>query len=104
MLNETFQALSDPTRRAILGLLVDRERSVNELVDQFDLTQSTVSRHLQVLERAHLITRRRDGQRRLCALATESLAEVDEWMETYRRFWSERLDRLDKVVSDRSRQ
>ena len=98
MLDTTFAALSDPTRRGILALLAEREHSVGELVEQFPITQSAVSRHLNVLEQASLIGRRRDGQRRFCALRSEALAEVDLWMERYRRMWDGKMRRLDKAL------
>ncbi len=101
MLDNTFAALADPTRRAILGLLAENELSVGELVDQFSITQSAVSRHLNVLEHANLIERRRHGQRRICALRAEPLAEVDDWVMRYRKYWQEGLKRLDKVVTKR---
>ena len=103
-MDATFSALSDPTRRAILGLLANEELSVGELVDQFSITQSAVSRHLNVLEHANLIERRRVGQRRVCTLRTEPLAELDKWMEQYRAFWQDKLNRLDKVVAKRKKQ
>ncbi|WP_299394529.1 helix-turn-helix transcriptional regulator [Pelagibius sp.] len=102
MLDTTFAALSDPTRRTILDLLAEREHSVGELVDHFPITQSAVSRHLNVLEQAALIERRRDGQRRLCALRAETLAEVDRWMERYRRMWVGKLQRLDRAIQKRA--
>ncbi len=98
MLNATFSALSDPTRRAIVGLLADNELSVGEVVDEFDLTQSAISRHLDVLENAGLIARRREGQRRVCTLSAEPLEELHEWLEGYRRFWTGSLRRLDKTL------
>ncbi|WP_299623779.1 helix-turn-helix transcriptional regulator [Pelagibius sp.] len=101
MLDTTFAALSDPTRRSILDLLAERDHSVGELVEQFPITQSAVSRHLNVLEQADLIERRREGQRRLCALRTGPLSEVDHWMERYRRMWTEKMKRLDKAVQKR---
>lgn len=101
MLDATFAALSDPTRRSILDLLAERDYSVGELVEQFPITQSAVSRHLNVLEQADLIERRREGQRRLCALRTGPLAELDHWMERYRRMWTEKMKRLEKAVQKR---
>ena len=98
MLDTTFSALSDPTRRSILEFLADGDLSVGELVDEFSISQSAVSRHLQVLEHAGLVTRRRDGQRRLCSLNGEPLREADEWIARYRAFWEARLDRLDRVL------
>lgn len=102
MLDNTFAALSDPTRRGILALLAEREHSVGELVDRFPITQSAVSRHLNVLEQATLIERRREGQRRLCVLRSEALAEVDLWMERYRRMWDGKMQRLDKALKKRN--
>lgn len=103
MLDSTFAALSDPTRRGILALLAEREHSVGELVDCFPITQSAVSRHLNVLEQATLIERRREGQRRLCVLRSEALVEVDRWMERYRLMWDSKMHRLDKVLKKRKR-
>jgi len=103
MLDNTFAALADPTRRAILGLLAENELSVGELVDRFPITQSAISRHLNVLEHANLVERRRDGQRRICALRAEPFAEVDEWMERYRTYWQEGLKRLGEVVTERKK-
>ena len=99
MLNETFAALADPTRRAILGLLADQDLSVGEVVDHFDIAQSGISRHLNVLEEARLIHRRRDGQRRVCSLQPHSLSEIDAWIEPYRRHWEDALGRLEKTVT-----
>lgn len=99
MLNATFSALADPTRRAIIGLLAEDELSVGEVVENFGLTQSAISRHLDVLENAQLIERRRVGQRRLCTLSAEPLQELSEWLEGYRRFWTGSLQRLDKTLA-----
>ena len=94
MLDSTFAALADPTRRTILELLQSGDKSVGELVDEFPITQSAVSRHLQVLEHAGLVTRQQDGQRRLCQLNAAPLHEANEWIEAYRAQWEARLDRL----------
>lgn len=103
MLNETFAALADPTRRAILGLLADRDLSVGEVVDHFDIAQSGISRHLNVLEDARLIRRRREGQKRVCSLRPQSLSEVDDWIEPYRHHWDDALKRLEKTVRRKGR-
>ena len=103
MLNETFSALAAPTRRAILGLLAESELSVGEVVDHFDIAQSGISRHLNVLEDAKLIHRRREGKRRVCCLNPQSLSEVDAWIEPYRQHWNEALTRLEKTVTKRRR-
>jgi len=94
-LSATFSALADPTRRAILARLALGETSVSELAEPFDMSLPAVSKHLKVLERAGLITRGRAAQWRPCRLEPEALKGVDDWLEHYRRLWSERLDRLD---------
>lgn len=103
MLNETFAALSDPTRRAILGLLSDQDLSVGELVNHFDIAQSGITRHLNVLENAELIERERAGQRRICRLKPKALEPVDEWIEPYRHHWGDALKRLEKTVTRKKR-
>ena len=99
MLDTTFAALSDPTRRGILEMLQSKERSVGELVEEFPITQSAISRHLQVLEHAGLIRREQDGQRRLCILNADPLHEANEWIETYRSQWEDRFDRLGNLLA-----
>lgn len=97
-LDETFGALADPTRRAILARLASGEASVKELMEPFHLSQPAISKHLQVLERAGLISRSRDAQRRPCRLEAERLKEAADWIEHYRRFWTESFDRLDDYL------
>ncbi len=94
-LTATFSALADPTRRAILARLALGQASVNELVEPFSLSQPAISKHLKVLERAGLITRGRQAQWRPCKLEGTALKDVADWLEPYRRFWEERLDRLE---------
>ena len=93
-LDLVFSALADPTRRAILARLALGESAVGELAQPFDMTLPAISKHLKVLERAGLIARGRDAQRRPCRLAAEPLREVLEWVSDYRQFWDQRLDRL----------
>ena len=93
-LDATFAALADPTRRAILARLARGEATVNELARPFAISLPAVSRHLKVLERAALISRRIDGQHRHCRLNGAALAAASDWLEFYRRFWSDSLDRL----------
>ncbi len=95
-LTETFAALADPTRRAILTRLADGEATVNELAEPFPITVQAVSKHLKVLERAGLITRGRSAQLRPSRLRGDRLGEAAEWLEKYRPFWQERLDRLEQ--------
>jgi DNA-binding transcriptional ArsR family regulator len=90
----TFAVLAEPSRRRILDLLRERERSVGELVEDLRLSQSGVSKHLRVLREAGLVGVRVDAQRRLYQLRAEPLVEVDAWLQPYRRFWSARLDAL----------
>ena len=100
VLDRTFAALADPTRRAILGRLADGEASVTELAAPFDMTLPAVSKHLKVLERAGLITRTRRAQWRPCRLEPEPLKEASDWLQEYRRCWEERLDRLDEYLQE----
>src|SRR5512139_1647946 len=99
-LDATFLALADPTRRAILARLARGEASVTELAEPFDMSQPAVSKHLKVLERAGLVTRGRDAQRRPCRLEARPLAVATEWLETYRRFWASSFLRLDAVLDE----
>jgi DNA-binding transcriptional ArsR family regulator len=94
-LDATFTALADPTRRAILARLAKGEATVMELAEPFDMSLPAISKHLKVLERAGLISRGRDAQRRPCRLEAAPLKEVTEWAEHFVRVWEERLDRLD---------
>ena len=93
-LSQTFQALADPTRRAILARLFEGEATVNELAAPFDKSLPAISRHLKVLERAGLITRDRDAQYRPSTLRVEPLKEAANWMAPYRELWEGRMDRL----------
>ncbi len=97
-LDATFAALADPTRRAIVARLAQGDATVLELAAPFDISLPAISRHLKVLERAGLIARGKDAQRRPCSLRTEALGEVIAWTEHTRRAWEERLDRLDDYL------
>ena len=99
-LSATLSALADPTRRAILARLALGQSSVTELAQPFAMSLPAVSKHLKVLERAHLIERSRDAQWRPCRLAPAPLKDVDAWLEQYRRLWDERLDRLDQYLKE----
>jgi DNA-binding transcriptional ArsR family regulator len=90
----TWSALSDPNRRAILGLLLERPRPVGELVERLELTQPATSKHLRVLREAGLVQVSTDAQRRVYALEPGPLAELDVWLAPYRRVWNESLDAL----------
>jgi DNA-binding transcriptional ArsR family regulator len=95
-----YSALAEPSRRQILDLLRGGERSVGELVARVGLSQPGVSKHLKVLREAGLVEVRPDGKRRWYGLRAEPLAEVAEWLEPYRRHWSERLDALERHLED----
>lgn len=99
-LSDTFQALADPTRRAILARLALGEASVGELAEPFDMSGPAVSKHLKVLERAGLISRGREAQWRPCKLEAAGLKDVDDWLERYRKFWEQRFDQLDDYLKD----
>ena len=99
-LDATFAALADPTRRAILARLALGEASVNELAKPFDMSQPAISKHLKVLERAGLISRGQDAQRRPRRLEAKPLAEADEWLEKYRQLWEKRFRHLDDLLEE----
>src|SRR5215471_19338238 len=99
-LDVTFAALADPTRRAILARLVRGEASVQELAEPFAMSQPAISKHLKVLERAGLISRGRDAQRRPCRLESKPLADANEWLERYRELWESSFQRLDTLLDE----
>jgi DNA-binding transcriptional ArsR family regulator len=99
-LSTTFAALADPTRRAILARLADGEATVTELAAPFQMSLPGVSKHLKVLEVAGLISKSRDAQWRPCRLESKPLRDVADWMNTYRRFWDESLERLDGYLQE----
>jgi DNA-binding transcriptional ArsR family regulator len=99
-LSATFSALADPTRRAILARLALGETTVNELAKPFKMSGPAVSKHLKVLERAGLIDRSRDAQWRPCKINPRALQDIDGWLERYRVFWEERLDRLEVYLQE----
>lgn len=99
-LSTTFAALADPTRRAILKRLSSGEKSVMELAKPFDMTLPAISKHLKVLERAGLIRRSREAQWRPCRLRAAPLKKASDWIENYRQFWEDRLERLDEYLQE----
>ena len=99
-LDATFQALSDPTRRAILARLADGDASVTELAEPFRMSQPAISKHLKVLERAGLVTRGQDGQRRPRRIAAKPLAAASGWLERYREIWEANFGRLDELLDE----
>ena len=99
-LDATFAALADPTRRAILARLASGEASVNDLAKPFRISQPAISKHLKVLERAGLISRGRDAQRRPCRIEARPLGEANDWLEGYRQFWEGSFQRLDVLLDE----
>jgi DNA-binding transcriptional ArsR family regulator len=97
-----YSARADPTRRAILARLRKGEATVTELTEPFDLTQPTITKHLQVLERAGLISRGRDAQRRPCRLEPAALEMAATWLMDFRSFWEASFDRLDGLLADQA--
>ncbi len=96
----SFAALAEPSRRRILDLLRDGERPVGELVDALRMSQPGVSKHLRVLREAGLVEVRPDGRRRLYGLRAAPLAEIDAWLDPYRRHWAARLDALERHLEE----
>src|SRR5581483_9936617 len=99
-LSNTFAALADPTRRAILARLASGDASVTELAKPFDISMPAISKHLKVLQRAGLIARGREAQWRPCHLQAGPLKDVAEWVDEYRRFWQQSFDRLDEYLRE----
>jgi DNA-binding transcriptional ArsR family regulator len=97
-LSATFSALADPTRRAILSKLTSGQVTVTELAEPFEMTMPAITKHLKVLEKAGLIERGKEAQRRPCRLRAEPLREIEDWVEHYRVFWEQSLDRLDTYL------
>lgn len=103
VLDATFAALADPTRRAILARLARGDATPSELAAPFDISQPAISKHLKVLERAGLISRGREAQSRPCKLEARRLKQATEWMERYRKFWDESFLRLDALLEEMKR-
>jgi DNA-binding transcriptional ArsR family regulator len=101
---DAIAALADPTRRRIVELLAEGERSAGEIAAEFDTSRPGVSRHLRVLREHGLVHAREQGQRRLYSLDPQPLAELDEWLARYRRFWANRLDALDTEIKRRRKE
>jgi len=99
-LDSTFAALADPTRRAILARLAKGDASVKDLAEPFEMSQPAISKHLRVLERAGLISRGRDAQRRPRRLEPRALRDASRWLENYRQFWEAQFGRLDALLHD----
>jgi DNA-binding transcriptional ArsR family regulator len=98
-LDMTFQALADPTRRGMLASLALGEKSIGELAQPFAMSFAGASKHVQVLEKAGLLSRRKVGRTHLCTLRAEPLAEAERWLKQWEQFWSARLDRLEAAIN-----
>jgi DNA-binding transcriptional ArsR family regulator len=99
-LDAAFAALADPTRRAIIARLAKGDATVMELAEPFDMSQPAISKHLKVLERAGLVSRGRDAQRRPCRLEAAPLRELTDWLERFREQWEARFQRLDNLLEE----
>ncbi len=99
-LSDTFQALADPTRRALVARLTQGEASVQELARPFKMSLPAISKHLKVLEKSGLIMRRSEAQKRLCKLETRPIKDAVDWLERHRKLWEDRLDRLDEYLKE----
>ncbi len=102
-LDSVFHALADPTRRAIIGALAEGSKTVGEISRPFDISLPAVSKHLKVLERARLVSRQVVGREHHCRLNAESLADAHDWLSFYSGFWEQRLDALDALLSNESK-
>jgi DNA-binding transcriptional ArsR family regulator len=100
LLDATFAALADPTRRAILARLTEGEASVTALAEPFAMSQPAISKHLKVLERAGLVSRHRQAQRRMCRLEAAPMAEAERYLEAYRQHWEQAYQRLDALLEE----
>jgi DNA-binding transcriptional ArsR family regulator len=106
-LNQTFVALSDPTRRMMLDRLRNGSATISQLAEPFGMSQQAISKHLAYLERADLIEKRKEGRQQICTLKPTALKEASDWMDEYRQFWSDAFDRLDttlKILTERRKQ
>ena len=100
MRRDVFQAIADPNRRAILGLLADKKLSLNRVAEHFAISRPAVSRHIKILAECGLIVVRQHGRERYCEARLDKLNEVSGWVDQYRHLWEERLDRLDEYLNE----
>ena len=100
MRRDVFQAISDPNRRAIIGLLATRKLTVNAVAEYFPISRPAISRHIKVLKECGLVVVSRQGRERYCEVRLEKLNEVADWIEQYQNIWEQRLDRLDEYLSE----
>ena len=98
MRRDVFQAIADPNRRAIIGLLSHRELTLNQVAQNFGISRPAISRHVKILTESGLVVIRRDGRERYCAVRLDRLNQVLDWVEQYRKFWEERMDTLEAYL------
>ncbi|HEX6983196.1 MAG TPA: metalloregulator ArsR/SmtB family transcription factor [Balneolaceae bacterium] len=104
MQRDIFQAIADPTRREIIGLLAGQALSVNDVAENFDISRPAVSKHIKILNECGLVVIRKKGRKRLCRADPRKLKKVAEWTEQYRKFWSHRLDALEALLAEEDEQ
>jgi DNA-binding transcriptional ArsR family regulator len=97
---DVFQAIADPTRRNILSMLIKEAQNVNSIAEQFNMTRQAVSLHLKIMSECGVISIRKEGRERYCALEPKKLAEVNDWLEPFKKMWESRFDNLDKLLFD----
>lgn len=97
---DVFQAIADPTRRAIIGLIAKQPINVNTIAEQFDISRQAISLHLKILEECDLLTMKQQGRERICEAKLEKLNEVNEWITQYKQFWEAKLDALGKFLKN----
>ena len=100
MSQQIFNAISDPTRRQIIDLLAGRSMPVNDIAEQFDISRPAVSKHIKILNECGLVMIKKEGRKRYCRADTRRLQEVIEWAQRYRKFWDERLDALEALLTE----
>ena len=100
MRRDVFQAIADPTRREIIGLVAHQSRNVNELADNFDMSRPAVSKHIRILKECGLVTLEKKGRERFCHAQLDKLGEIALWVHQYRRFWNNSLDRLEELLKN----
>lgn len=100
MRRDVFQAIADPNRRAIIGLLANQKLTLSGVAEHFDISRPAVSKHIRILAECGLVVVRRQGRERYCEARLEKLNEVSDWVEHYRKLWEQRLDRLDEYLSE----
>lgn len=97
---DVFQAIADPTRRAIIGMIAKEPVNVNTIAEQFDVSRQAISLHLKILAECGLLTMKQQGRERICEAKLEKLDEVNKWIKQYKQFWETKLDALDKFLND----